>query len=167
MQYENKGESREIARHKISHAELNALIKVSEFDHPNIRKYTLYTTTEPCPLCFGALVMANVRNLKYAARDRYAGSTELNNASKYIQSKNINIIGPFTDLEKFQVTMHTAYELIRNFQCERLLNAWSKDCPISVELGIKIYQYGSLEKLIKQDACASDVFNLISNMLST
>ena len=49
--YENEGDSGEIFRHKLSHAEMNALLKVSEFDHPNIRKYTLYTTTEPCPLC--------------------------------------------------------------------------------------------------------------------
>ena len=66
LQYEVKGDLGEIFHHKISHAELNAIIKVSEFEHPNIRKYTLYTTTEPCPLCFGATVMANIRKLKFA-----------------------------------------------------------------------------------------------------
>lgn len=70
LQYENEGENGQVFRHKLSHDELNALLKVSEFNHPRIRNYILYTTTEPCPLCFGALVMANVRNLRYAARVR-------------------------------------------------------------------------------------------------
>lgn len=98
--YENKGEVGEIVRHKLAHAELNAILKVSEFDYPNIRKFSLYSTTEPCPLCFGALVMANIRDLKFAVRDRYAGGTKLNEKSEYIASKKINITGPFKDVGK-------------------------------------------------------------------
>ena len=120
LQYENEGENGEVFRHKLSHAELNALLKVSEFDHPRIRNYTLYTTTEPCPLCFGALVMANVINLRYAARDRYAGSTSLNSSSRYISSKKINIEGPLFELEKVQITIHTTYELMRDYGTDRL-----------------------------------------------
>jgi len=29
----------------------------------NIRTFTLYTTLEPCPLCFGAIVMGSIRNV--------------------------------------------------------------------------------------------------------
>lgn len=165
MQYENKGEPGEIMHHKISHAELNAIVKVSEFDHPNIRRYTIYSTTEPCPMCFGTIVMANIRNIKFAARDRFAGGTELNEASKYIKSKNMNITGPFKGLEDVQITLHTASELLRNLNCDRLLEVWRIDCPDSVDLGITLTRYGSLQKMIKDNENAADVFDLISRML--
>lgn len=163
LQYEDTGTSGEVCRHKLSHAELNALLKVSEFDHPNIRQYTLYTTTEPCPLCFGALVMANVRSLKFAARDRFAGSTYLNDSSEYIKSKNIKISGPFYELEKIQIAIHTAYELKRNYGPQRLLNVWRVDCPSAVKLGIKLFNDDILERL--KDTDVESVFNTVYRLI--
>ncbi|HHW12385.1 MAG TPA: nucleoside deaminase [Firmicutes bacterium] len=159
--YESEREAGEIAGHKLSHAELNALLKVNESDYPNIRQFSLYSTTEPCPLCFGALVMANVRNLKFAARDRYAGGTNLNNKNKYIAGKNIHIAGPFPDLEKVQITLHTAYELIKGHHSERIFEAWKIDCLEAVESGIKLFRDKTLQKLKEKDAPVSEVFELI------
>jgi tRNA(adenine34) deaminase len=158
LQYEDSGDIGEIYRHKLSHAELNALLKFSEFDHPNIRQYTLYTTTEPCPLCIGALVMSNIRNIKFVARDRFAGSTDICNKSKYIKSKNIKIDGPYSELEKYQIALHTAYELKRNYNSVKLLNAWGIDCPSAVDAGIKLFQSNILETLISKEASIKEVF---------
>ncbi len=144
MIYETQGAAGEIVRHKLSHAELNALLKVSEFNW----KFSLYTTTEPCPLCFSAMVMANIRNLKFAARDRFAGGAELNKKSKYIASKKINITGPVKDLEKIQITIHTVNELIRGGKSEKLLNAWKKDSREAVECGIKLFKDQTLQRLM-------------------
>ena len=160
LQYEDTGDAGEIYRHKLSHAELNALIKVSEFDHPKIREYTLYTTTEPCPLCFGAFVMANVRTLKFASRDRFAGSTGLNNASEYIKSKNLKIEGPYDELELYQTALHTAYELKRKYGVERLLNAWRMDCPSGVDAGIELFQKGVFEELKDRNLNVQETFEL-------
>lgn len=165
MQFEDEGEADAIAHHKISHAELNAILKVSEFDHPDIRRYTIYTTTEPCPMCFGAIVMANIRCIKYAARDRYAGATELNELSSYIKSKNLSIMGPFKELEEVQIAIHTVWELMKNPNCDRLLNTWRIDSPTAVDLGISLAREGSLSKLAPNDAKASDVFNMVISML--
>ena len=57
------------------HAEINAIVQLKRKEHPNIRSYTQYSTTEPCILCFGAIVMGNIRHFKFAARDRHAGAT--------------------------------------------------------------------------------------------
>jgi len=162
--YESEGEGREIVRHHLSHAELNALLKVSEFDYPNIREFSLYSTTEPCPLCFGALVMGNIRNLKFAARDRFAGGTGLNKGNEYIASKNIKIEGPFTDLEKIQITIHTTYELDRGPKAEKLLNVWKRDSLEAVEYGIKLFKDKTLQVLKEKDAPASEVFEIIRRL---
>jgi len=161
LQYESTGEPGEIYRHKLSHAELNALLKFSEFDHPNIRKYTLYTTLEPCPLCFGALVMSHVRSLKYAARDRIAGSVCLAESSDYLRSKNISIEGPFHELEEFQMILNTVYELKRNLCSERLLDAWKLDCPAAVKLGTDYYQCGLFDQFLKTGAGIEEVFDAV------
>lgn len=168
MQHEKVGGVGEITRHKLSHAELNALLKVSEFDHPNIRQYTLYSSTEPCPLCFGALVLSNVRSLKFAARDRFAGGTNLNAANDYLRSKNTVVVGPFAELERYQITLHTVYELHtaheskRGCGADRILAAWKSDCPSAVEAGIRLYNDGIVRQLAEGNCDASVVFDLLS-----
>jgi tRNA(Arg) A34 adenosine deaminase TadA len=46
--------------------------------HPNIKKYTLYTTMEPCPMCFGIMAMMGIINMRYAVKDGFTRVTELN-----------------------------------------------------------------------------------------
>lgn len=98
-----------ISFHQLAHAEINAILQISEMTtpnlHANIRQYTLYTTMEPCPLCFGAIVMGSIRFVKYAARDRWAGAVALNEALCYIQRKNISVEGPFAACEVVQIAM--------------------------------------------------------------
>lgn len=161
LKHESLGKPGEIYRHKLSHAELNALLQFSEFDHPDIRRYTLYTSLEPCPLCFGALVMSNVRSLKFASRDRWAGSTNLNGANAYIQSKNITIEGPVHPLEYFQTILNTAFELKNNRNPDRLLAAWKNDCPEGVDSGVKHYRSGLFEKWIEANTGIEEVFESV------
>jgi len=40
-------------------------------------------------LCFGAIAMGSIKNVKYAARDNYAGATSLNTSIDYIKNKPI------------------------------------------------------------------------------
>ena len=60
---------------QISHAELNALVQLPN-DAPT-RDLELYTTMEPCPMCAGAIAMASLKTVHFAARDAWAGSTHL------------------------------------------------------------------------------------------
>lgn len=159
QQFESSGNSGEIYRHKLSHAELNALLQFSQFDHPDIHKYTLYATVEPCPLCFGALVMSNVRALKFASRDRYAGSTNLVGGNAYIQSKNIMIEGPFEGLEYFQTILNTVFELKNSPNPDRLLDCWKKDCPDGVKAGMNYYKTGMIDKWIEANTGVEEIFD--------
>jgi tRNA(adenine34) deaminase len=98
----------------LAHAEINALVQLKREKHPHIRSYTLYTTTEPCILCFGAIVMGNIRHCKFAARDSYGGAARYNEHSDYVKSKNIIVEGPHETLEAVQVVLTTYYVLEKN-----------------------------------------------------
>jgi tRNA(Arg) A34 adenosine deaminase TadA len=79
------------------HAEMIALSKIpiSIID----QKLILYTTVEPCPMCFGAVNVARISELHYATRDPWAGSTNLLNGNWYMKRKQINIIHEQDDFE--------------------------------------------------------------------
>ena len=125
--------------HQLAHAEANAILKVSEEttpnQHPNIRQYSLYTTMEPCPFCFGAIVMGSIRNVKFAARDGIAGATTLNEAIDYIKSKKISVEGPFYELELVQIAMQTCFGISKYKNAEKVINNWSVYCPKGVDIG--------------------------------
>ena len=48
------------------HAETNLMRKAcKEYDKDTLAKYTLYTSTEPCPMCTGAIFWGNVRRIVF------------------------------------------------------------------------------------------------------
>ena len=84
---------REIIGGPLAHAELNALLDL-DYSTVNPHQLTLYTTVEPCPLCIGAICMAGIKQVHFAARDGWAGSTNLLHASPYLRNKQIAAHGP-------------------------------------------------------------------------
>ena len=82
--------------HEIDHAEIVALRKLrgpclTQIDYSNI---TLYSTLEPCLMCFGALLINNISNIVYAYEDIFGGGTSLNLKSmpQLYKNKKINIV---------------------------------------------------------------------------
>ena len=160
MQYEHTAPEGHICWSKLSHAELNALLQVSGHDHPNIRGCALYTTVEPCPLCFGAMVMSHVRTLYYAARDGWAGSANLAQGNSYIASKLLKIHGPVETLEAVSAMLHTDHVLRLLYSQESaIIKAWEKDCPQGVELGKKWHAEGKLQRALQEGRSIGWVFN--------
>ena len=151
-----------VALHQLAHAEINAIFQLSEQTrpnlHPHIRQYTLYAVMEPCPLCFGAIVMGSIRNVKFAARDGFAGAVALNDSLQYIKAKSIAVEGPFEELEHMQIAMQTCFELENSrSQTNRLTGKWREDCTLGVELGEKLYK----EKILKRFAAENKPFEAV------
>ena len=157
-----------IGLHQLAHAETNAILQLSEQTrpnlHPNIRSYTLYTVMEPCPLCFGAIVMGSIRNVKFAARDGFAGAAALNNSLEYIKNKKINVEGPFGALEYIHIAMQTCFELENGkLHTSRLIERWRGDCSYGVELGEKMHKGGILKQFSAENKPFEAVLEYIRN----
>ena len=66
---------RETLRDPTAHAEMIALTQAAAFlDNWRLLDTTLYVTLEPCPMCAGAIVLARVPRVVYAATDPKAGA---------------------------------------------------------------------------------------------
>lgn len=69
---------RELLPSPTAHAEVQAMNAAAlHHGHWNLTGATLYVTLEPCPMCAGALVMARVKEVVYAADDPKGGAISL------------------------------------------------------------------------------------------
>jgi tRNA(adenine34) deaminase len=69
------GNERELRRDPTAHAEVLALREASErLGGWRLLETTIYVTLEPCPMCAGAITLARVPRLIYAAADPKGGA---------------------------------------------------------------------------------------------
>jgi tRNA(adenine34) deaminase len=82
--------SRGRARHRehqnqIRHAELNALLDAGEKLWVDYQRAILFTSVEPCPMCLGAVVMADIPHIIFAIHDNNVQSKFSVENNSYIQ----------------------------------------------------------------------------------
>lgn len=78
------------ARHQeihsqLAHAELQALLAGGEALWTSYAQAVLFTTVEPCPLCLGATVMADVPHIVFAAHDAVVHSAQIVADNPYVR----------------------------------------------------------------------------------
>jgi tRNA(adenine34) deaminase len=71
-------------RNDIAHAEINAINSCSAYLQEHGPESTIYTTCEPCVMCLGAIVMANIREIVYGMPDNYIQARLVIDAVPYI-----------------------------------------------------------------------------------
>ncbi len=144
----------------MAHAEMTAMMQLKTNDHPDIRNYILYSTMEPCPMCFSTMLMMHICNLKYAARDGYAGATEMKDKTEYMKKKVMNIERGSEEMEIFQIIMQTAsrYSGHKN---DVVLDAWESYCSNGVSLGKILYAEKYFEDAIKSEKSIDEVFDAV------
>lgn len=159
----------------LAHAEINALLAL-DYDAVNARQCTLYTTTEPCPQCAGALVMCNVRHVRYASRDPWAGAANLFQISPYMASKNTRVEGPPDPLFEAALIAIQAEYMLREgarrgkpdplARPDPVLDALESIVPQAVALGERLYRERSLQAMRDEHLPARQVFDLLAGMLA-
>jgi tRNA(adenine34) deaminase len=100
--------SRGRARHnanksQLSHAELNALLNGGEKLWKDYKRAILFTTVEPCPMCLGAVVMADVPHIIYALNDVVVHSKQSIETNLYIRRHIKSYFGGILEDESAQL----------------------------------------------------------------
>jgi len=139
---ENIKDLRKLSKSKIAHAEMNAIYSSEQ----GVRNAAIYSTMEPCIMCFGAIVMNGITEINYAARDGVAGGVNLKN--DYIKKRNIKINEYHPEYEIVQLIIKTDF-IYRNFRdrrdrAEELLSVWEETCPLGIRLGKQWYKENRL-----------------------
>ena len=131
----------------LAHAEMEAL-DLLDYDSYDPHQCILYTTMEPCPMCMGTFYMSGLRSLHYAARDPYAGSTDMLGSTPYLSRKPVRVSGPADRrLEIVLQAMYVEYELAcfeERIRKTALYPILQDAHPASVKLGENLYRAGEL-----------------------
>jgi tRNA(adenine34) deaminase len=88
---------------QLRHAELNALLDGGEKLWTDYRRAILFTTVEPCPMCLGATVMADVPHIIYALHDMVVNSKVSVETNPYIRRHIKSYFGGVLEDESAQV----------------------------------------------------------------
>lgn len=163
--YENEQSDYPICYHQLGHAELNALLRVNKHEHENLTSYTLYSTFEPCLSCFGAFVMSRVKHLKFAAKDSFAGATDVKDSHQYIEQRGLVIEGPFPEYEDFQMILLGEFIFrVLPRDIPRVIPSWKKDYSKSIALAEKLANSQKFKKLKDEGASVRKVWQLIQDL---
>ncbi|MBI5943341.1 MAG: nucleoside deaminase [Chloroflexi bacterium] len=152
----------------LAHAEINALLSL-KLDQESRHTSALYTTMEPCPLCMGAFYMSSVRTIHFAARDPYAGSTNLLGTTPYLSRKPIRVVPPFdATLEISLIAMMVETEITLrgdSIITSRFFAEWREMSPQAVELGIALYRSKELRTRQQAGLPANLAFDWLANQV--
>jgi tRNA(adenine34) deaminase len=151
--HERSGEDGYLFGHKLAHAELNALVTLDN-DGCDPVECTLYTTTEPCPLCVGALRMSDVGGVRYAAREPWGGSAAMFETVPYLKRGNVRVTGP-EDGALEDILVALLIERFLRLKPEvlgRFLDTYEAHMPRAVEMGRRLYRSGALAGIGGADA---------------
>jgi len=66
-----------LSSNELDHAEMNALRKLNTFNKFNTSQLSLYSTLEPCLMCFGAIMIHQIPRIVYAFEDAMGGGSSL------------------------------------------------------------------------------------------
>lgn len=136
---QNRNGDKSFFHRRISHAEMNVLSSISFYT--DIDELVLYTSLEPCVMCFSAIYMQKIRKLCYGTKDPHAGGTFLYKCSPYFSIRNMDI----NQLQNDEYSFSNAVLLILHEMrgrgakdLEEYLNAWNEINILFVDTAKKI-----------------------------
>jgi tRNA(Arg) A34 adenosine deaminase TadA len=148
----------------LAHAEMEALHGV-DYDAFDPHTCILYTTTEPCPMCMGTFYMSGLRTLQFAARDPFAGSSNMLGTTWYLSRKPIKVYGPFLALESIIVSLFVEQELSFHsgkFPEGSFWEMYGNAIPEGIDSGRRLHEQGDLKTMRQSGMVTRDVFDQLS-----
>jgi tRNA(adenine34) deaminase len=91
------------AKSQLRHAELNALLNGGDKLWTDHKRAVLFTTVEPCPMCLGAVVMADIPHIIFAKHDQIVYSRLSVETNPYIRRHIKTYFGGVLEEESTQI----------------------------------------------------------------
>lgn len=168
--YEDDGDHQILRGNRLAHAEMNALLKV-DWKVVDPKKCILYTTTEPCPLCIGAVRLTRIRTVFYASRDTGAGSAygkeSLFTANEFMRRARIRVTEPENpDMETILTAMLVEITLQgKEKNMSLLVEKVAEGHPRGANLGQYLFNTGQLDLWKEQGCSAAYIYDQLTLLL--
>lgn len=152
---------------KLAHAELNTLLQ-TDWNSVERNSVILYSTIEPCAMCVGAIRMANVREIRYAARDTTSGGISLLDKTPFLVRGQIRVIGPENaalEIILLALLIDTALNMTDHPAKEAWAAELASQVPAAGILGNKLHASRQLCLWAEEGRNASFVFDALAEQI--
>jgi tRNA(adenine34) deaminase len=158
---------KQLAGVALAHAEINAILQLPVVSPLDPHCCILYTTTEPCPMCLGALVMANIRTVAFATRDPWAGGVaDILQSTPYLRSKKVKFIPPQDVLlENVLIAIKTEWMFNPDGTPGFIAQLFPSFAPQGYHLGEQLWRSGELRAMAGEKCSAGQVVDRLAVML--
>lgn len=151
-----------VSGHRQAHAELNALLALPDLSAEECRGLTLYTTTEPCPMCLGAMLMGRIGRLAYAAADPWAGHTDALTATFYPSQKTVQLSRAPVAVEHACTLLLLVSFLDGPMPRDHgFFAAHERQHPAFMEAAERLSETGQLPALRRRTACLDEALSVL------
>jgi len=161
-EYSNK---HPLAGTSMGHAEMVAMMKLKKKEHPNIDKYKIYVSLEPCYMCFSTMLIMGIKKVYYLVKDDSTGYTNLINATNYIKDNNIEIKQNKGEIEIFQIILQTSRGVYQTNS--KIVKTWEKENKRAVNLGIKLFKNKFFNNIIEEKKDISIIYDKVLYMYNS
>jgi tRNA(Arg) A34 adenosine deaminase TadA len=150
----------DFASARLAHAELVAINALPATAERNA--CMLYVTVEPCPMCVGAIRMAQLRAVHFAARDPAAGSAGFLDATPFMRAFATTTHGPAEDRRDLEfvvvalVTEHRARTGHPRWEAE-----WLSYLPEAVAAGKSLVASGAYASWRETRLTAAELYTQV------
>lgn len=149
-----------LAKSALAHAELVALGKVKR--PRTLQQCILYCSTEPCPMCVGAIRLAGLGELRYASRDPLKGGTGLLRASPYMRAYSGRVTGPESELLEVLLGALLIEKMLgRGGAGRSRIERWARAKPRATAFARYLSKHRLLERYAGQRAPAEGMLNTL------
>ena len=152
---------------KVDHAETACIQQLDIVKYPDLQSYTLYTSMEPCPMCIGTIIMSNLKLVRVAAHDAWAGASDICMKNSYAQKKSV--IVEFADdiLANIQIAMQGCVELSYNGAESEVYKSFMEMYPTGAAAAYKLYNDKTAKALVDKKAPISEVFDTVASIVES
>ena len=164
---ERSAEGGALFGHKLAHAEVNALLEL-DYDRHDPRACVLWTTTEPCPLCVGALRMADLGEVRYASAEPWAGSAAMFETVPYLKNRKVRVVGPEDRwFEAVLVALQVERFLdLKPKVLNRFIRLYEAVMPEATLAGRRLYTSGILRTMSREQTPTSEVLVAVNEEIA-
>ncbi|MBR5087893.1 MAG: nucleoside deaminase [Ruminiclostridium sp.] len=156
--------SKNFPNFKVDHAETECIQQLDIGKYPDLGSYTLYTSMEPCPMCIGTIIMSNLKRVRVAAHDSWAGASDICIKNAYAQKKSVEVVFADDFLANMQIALQGCAELRYNGTDSAVYKSFTEIYPLGASAAYRLWSEGIAEKLVNGRKPFSEVFDLISEM---